>query len=48
MAIRVAPDLWQRFGEVAGSDRTKLLIAFMRWYVRQDGAKLPQRPAETA
>lgn len=42
--IRIEPDLWRRFGDVAG-DRALLLRAFIRWYVREPDAKMPQRPA---
>lgn len=45
--IRVPTQLWGEFGEVAtqlGTDRTKLIVEFMRWMARQPGAKLPKRP----
>jgi hypothetical protein len=45
--IRVPVDLWEEFGDVAkglGSDRTKLILDFMRWMARHPGAKLPKRP----
>lgn len=45
--IRVPVSLWEEFGEVArqvGSDRTKLILEFMRWMARHPGAKLPKRP----
>jgi hypothetical protein len=35
--IRVDTDLWQRFAEAAaaaGSNRTEVLVNFIRWYVR--------------
>jgi hypothetical protein len=41
--IRVDADLWQRFAEAtaaAGSNRTEVLVNFIRWYVRD----LPERP----
>jgi hypothetical protein len=41
--IRVDPTLWVRFG-VAVGDRAAALRAFMRWYLREPGAKLPKRP----
>jgi hypothetical protein len=48
-AIRVPEDLWVRFGKVAasvGTDRSVVLRDFIRWYVREHGAKLPDRPAK--
>jgi len=46
-AIRVPPDVWDRFGEAAaaaGTDRSTILREFIRWYLRDDGAKPPNRP----
>jgi hypothetical protein len=42
--VRVDSDLWARFGEAAKPDRSEVLRAFMRWYVREPSAKLPPRP----
>ncbi len=45
--IRVPLDLWAQFGDVAkqlGTDRTKLLLEYMRYMTRHPGAKLPKRP----
>lgn len=42
--IRVPEVLWQRFGELAEPDRSEVLREFLRWYVREPGAKLPKRP----
>lgn len=43
--IRVDPDLWAEFGAAAGErNRSAVLREFIRWYVRQPGAKLPKRP----
>ncbi|MER7166794.1 hypothetical protein ABT336_12120 [Micromonospora sp. NPDC000207] len=45
--IRVQLDLWDEFGDVAkqlGSNRTALILEFMRWMARRPGAKLPKRP----
>lgn len=45
--IRVPLDLWNEFGGVAaqlGSNRTALILEFMRWMARRPGAKLPKRP----
>ena len=43
ITVRMSPDLWQRFGEVA-EDRSELIRAFVAWYAREPGAKLPRRP----
>lgn len=45
--IRVPLDLWGEFGAVAGqlgTNRTALILEFMRWMARRPGAKLPKRP----
>jgi hypothetical protein len=45
--IRVDDDLWNAFGGAAaqaGMDRSQLLRELMRWYIREEGAKLPRRP----
>lgn len=45
--IRVQLDLWEEFGDVSaqlGSNRTALILEFMRWMARRPGAKLPKRP----
>jgi hypothetical protein len=50
VTLRVPEALWWAFGRaarVAGADRAALLREFIRWYVREPGAKLPRRPAET-
>lgn len=50
--FRTTDELWTRFaGAVADSpdpeaDMSKVLRAFVRWYVGEPGAKLPERPAE--
>jgi hypothetical protein len=28
----------------AGTDRAKLIVAFIRWYLQRPGAELPERP----
>lgn len=43
--FRIPEALWQRFGDVAIPDRSTLIREFIRWYVREKGAKLPPRPA---
>lgn len=45
--FRESKTTWARFGqaaEVAGTNRSAILLAFMRWYIRRPGTKLPQRP----
>ena len=45
--IRVSGDDWADLGERAaalGTDRTKVIVALVRWYLRRPGAKLPERP----
>lgn len=45
--IRVDASLWDDFGKAAtasGTDRSAALRAFMAWYARRPGAKLPTRP----
>ena len=44
ITVRLDPDLWERFGEVADPDRSEVLRAFIRWYVRDRDARLPKRP----
>ena len=48
--VRVEDGLWALAGKrakAAGySSRTALLVAFLRWYCRMPGARLPQRPGE--
>ncbi len=41
----VEGDKWKRFGTVAGTTkRSEILRAFIDWYLREPGAKLPERP----
>lgn len=45
--LRAEKEEWGPFGsnaKRAGSDRTTVLRQFMRWYNREPGAELPQRP----
>lgn len=47
VTLRIPLDLWIVFGEAAeraGVDRSTLLREFVRWYTRQAGGKLPERP----
>lgn len=43
VTIRLDEDLWARFGQLT-SDRSAAVREFIRWYVREPGAKLPRRP----
>lgn len=48
--FRLPTDEWEDLGAAAremATDRTALLTAFVRWYLRRDGAKLPKRPPAT-
>jgi hypothetical protein len=42
--LRVDEELWEAFGIVAEPDRSAVIRDFMRWYVRETGAKMPKRP----
>jgi metal-responsive CopG/Arc/MetJ family transcriptional regulator len=45
VAIRIEPDLWDAFGELAQQDRSKVLREFIRWYTRHaDAPKKLSRP----
>jgi hypothetical protein len=43
-ALRIEPDLWERFGEVAEPNRSAVLREFIRWYVGEKGVTRPNRP----
>lgn len=46
-SIRIEQDLWTRLGPAAlanGHDRSGLIRQFVRWYLSEPGAQLPQRP----
>ena len=45
----VEPADWddlQIAAKASGSDRATILRAFIKWYIRRPGARLPQRPGE--
>lgn len=48
--FRTTDDLWESFGVAVErgpdpeADMSKVLRAFVRWYVGEPGAKLPERP----
>jgi hypothetical protein len=47
--MRIPDDDWGDFDTAAkqmGSERASEVRAFISWYLRRPGAKLPQRPAE--
>ena len=42
----VPEDDWEEFGrQVGGANRAGVLRAFVAWFLRKPGAKLPERPA---
>lgn len=52
-AFRFTPELWAAFVDAIrrdpeGRDATAVLRDFIRWYVRERGAKLPDRPRRDA
>jgi hypothetical protein len=43
--LRIPPDDWKDFEQTAGKrNRTAVVLAFIRWFNRVPGAKLPTRP----
>lgn len=47
--IRVAKDRWDAFGALVGPrSRAKIVNEFIAWYIREPGAKLPERPKPAA
>ena len=47
-SIRMPDERWEAVDEKAkdaGSDRSKVINDLAAWYVREDGAELPERPA---
>lgn len=43
-AIRIEPELWERFGDVAEPNRSAVLRDFIRWFTHEKGATMPKRP----
>lgn len=46
--VRMSDARWDALGDkakAAGSDRSKVINELAAWYVREDGAELPERPA---
>jgi len=49
IVVSMPSDLWKTFGKLVGSrNRSELLRQFVAWYVREPGAKLPERPPRTS
>lgn len=47
-AFRVSDAVWDRLQEAAraaGTDRSAVLRQMIGWYLREPGAKLPERPS---
>lgn len=50
-SFRIDDQLWQRFAEVsakAGTNRSAVLRDFIRWYIGDPDAALPERPDSDA
>lgn len=51
--FRTTDELWERFGDAVErgpdpeADMSKVLRQFVRWYVGDPGATLPERPEPT-
>jgi hypothetical protein len=44
--VRVEGALWNLFGEVVGTrKRSGVIREFIRWYLREPGATMPDRPS---
>jgi metal-responsive CopG/Arc/MetJ family transcriptional regulator len=43
VAISLPETLWQRLGKLT-SNRSEVLRTLLAWYLREPGAKLPERP----
>lgn len=47
--MRIPEDLWEQFEaarkRAGAKDRSEVVRDFIRWYVREAGAKMPKRPA---
>jgi hypothetical protein len=43
--IALAGDLWDRLGDLVGDrNRSEVIRSLVAWYLREPGAKLPERP----
>jgi hypothetical protein len=48
-SVRVSDEDWSDAEAAArsmGTDRAKIINAFLRWYLRRPGAELPERPGD--
>jgi hypothetical protein len=46
--LRIPDDEWKPFGAAAGDrERTRIVREFIRWYVGEEGATLPERPVSS-
>ncbi len=46
--VSVGRERWERFGKRAGDTRrAEVVRALIDWYLREPGAKLPDRPPRT-
>ena len=43
--VRAPDDDWADLDTASGGDRPEVVRAFIRWYLRRPGARLPERPA---
>lgn len=49
--VRMDEELWEKLGRAATdaeTDRSTVLRGLARWYVREPGAELPERPGSTS
>jgi hypothetical protein len=43
--IALATELWDRLGDLVGDrGRSEVIRSLVAWYLREPGAKLPERP----
>lgn len=46
VAVSVPKRYWERLGLLVGTKRrSEIIRALLAWYLREPGAKLPERPA---
>lgn len=45
VVVSMPGELWKRFGMLVGlRNRSEIIRALVAWYLREPGAKLPERP----
>ncbi len=44
VAISMPEPLWIRLGNLPGVQRSEVIRTLVAWYLREPGAKLPERP----